>query len=210
MAMHQLEGVQGLRALFINCTQKRLPEISGTQELVDASAALMGRQGVTVDQIRLVEHEVPPGRWPDMAAHGWPGDEWPAIAERVADADIVVLAGPLWQGEASSVVDRCLERLAASAPRLDGRVRVAGCLLPGSEAGHQQCAMRILYALNQLGFAIPPRADGGWSDGGASTPLGAPREVDRSTATVTANLVALAALLQAGDGAPDAPTAGGA
>ena len=36
----------GLRALFINCTLKRSPEISNTQALVDASRALMERHGV--------------------------------------------------------------------------------------------------------------------------------------------------------------------
>ena len=38
-----------LRALFINCTLKRSPELSHTQGLVDISMEIMRRQGVTVD-----------------------------------------------------------------------------------------------------------------------------------------------------------------
>ena len=36
----------GLRAMFINCTLKRSPELSHTEGLVDASAAIMLKHGV--------------------------------------------------------------------------------------------------------------------------------------------------------------------
>ena len=38
-----------LRALFINCTLKRSPELSHTQGLADISVEIMRRQGVTVE-----------------------------------------------------------------------------------------------------------------------------------------------------------------
>ena len=38
-----------LRALFVNCTLKRSPELSNTQGLADLSIEIMRRQGVTVD-----------------------------------------------------------------------------------------------------------------------------------------------------------------
>ena len=68
-----------LRALFVNCTLKRSPERSHTQGLIDLSAELLRRQGVTVDQVRAIDHDIATGVWPDMAEHGWPSDEWPAI-----------------------------------------------------------------------------------------------------------------------------------
>ena len=36
----------GLKAMFINCTLKRSPELSHTEGLVDASAAIMFKNGV--------------------------------------------------------------------------------------------------------------------------------------------------------------------
>jgi hypothetical protein len=55
-----------LRALFINCTLKRSPEVSNTQGLMDISIEIMRRNGVEVDSIRAIDHEIatsaPPGR----------------------------------------------------------------------------------------------------------------------------------------------------
>ena len=41
-----------LRALFVNCTLKRSPDVSNTQGLADIAIAIMRRQGVTVDVVR--------------------------------------------------------------------------------------------------------------------------------------------------------------
>ena len=43
-----------LRALYVNCTLKRSPEVSNTQGLADRSIAIMRRNGVAVDVIRAV------------------------------------------------------------------------------------------------------------------------------------------------------------
>jgi hypothetical protein len=72
-----------LRALYINCTLKRSPEVSHTQALGDRSIAIMQRNGVTVDTIRAVDQRIATGVWPDMTEHGWEHDDWPAIHERV-------------------------------------------------------------------------------------------------------------------------------
>src|SRR5438552_4812344 len=84
-----------LRALFINCTLKRSPELSHTQGLVEISRAIMEKQGVAVDVVRAVDHDIATGVWPDMTEHGWATDEWPALyREKVLPADILVIAGP--------------------------------------------------------------------------------------------------------------------
>ena len=75
-----------LRALFINCTLKRSPELSNTQGLIDISESIMAAQGVIVETIRAVDHDVATGVWPDMTEHGWERDEWPAIFEKVRAA----------------------------------------------------------------------------------------------------------------------------
>lgn len=40
--------------------------------------------------------------------------------------------------------------------------RTGGALISGNEDGIKHCAMTILYALQHLGYAIPPQADAGW------------------------------------------------
>ncbi|MEA2168528.1 MAG: hypothetical protein QOF76_1828, partial [Solirubrobacteraceae bacterium] len=75
-----------LSALFINCTLKRSPEQSHTQGLADHAIDIMRTNGVAVETIRAVDHQIATGVWPDMTEHGWDADEWPAIYEQVLAA----------------------------------------------------------------------------------------------------------------------------
>ncbi len=154
-----------LSAFFINCTLKRSPEVSNTQGLMDISMEIMRRNGVAVECIRAVDHEIATGVWPDMTEHGWEVDEWPAIFEQVMAADILVLGMSIWLGEKSSVATQIIERLYGNSHLLndDGQYayygRVGGCLVTGNEDGVKHCAMNILYSLQHLGYTIPPQAD---------------------------------------------------
>src|ERR1700752_3390647 len=69
----------GLKATFVNCTLKKCPEVSNTQGLVDASADIMRKHGVEVEEIRFVDHDIATGVWPDMREHGWESDGWPEM-----------------------------------------------------------------------------------------------------------------------------------
>ena len=40
--------------------------------------------------------------------------------------------------------------------------RAGGCLITGNEDGIKHCSMSVLYALQHLGYVIPPQADAGW------------------------------------------------
>ena len=150
MTEQQSWDFSGIRALFINCTLKRSPEVSNTEGLVSASRALMERHGVVTESLRLVDLDVASGVWPDMTEHGWPFDDWPSVQKKVFAADILVLAGPIWLGDNSSVMKRCIERLYGSSHLLDrdGQYayygRVGGCLITGNEDGVKHCAMNIL------------------------------------------------------------------
>src|SRR5690348_17356033 len=84
-----------LRALVINCTLKRSPERSHTQGLIDRCTAIMVRNGVSVETLRAIDHDIATGVWPDMTEHGWATDAWPGIYEKVLAADVLVLAGPI-------------------------------------------------------------------------------------------------------------------
>ena len=140
-----------LRAVYVNCTLKRSPEVSHTQGLIDVSVAIMEANGVAVDQIRAVDYDIASGVYPDMTEHGWPSDDWPALYERVRAADIVVVCSPIWLGEKSSVCTRVIERLYGNSHLLNehGQYadygKVGGCLITGNEDGVKHCAMNILY-----------------------------------------------------------------
>ncbi|MFF7199553.1 MULTISPECIES: flavodoxin family protein [unclassified Streptomyces] len=206
----------GLRALVVNCTLKRSPEVSNTQGLIDKSRALMETQGVRVDVVRAVDHDIATGVWPDMTEHGWPSDEWPALYERVLAADILVLAGPIWLGDNSSVMKQVVERLYACSSLLNDRGqyayygRVGGCLITGNEDGVKHCAMNVLYSLQHLGYTIPPQADAGWIGEAGPGPSyldpgsGGPENdfTNRNVTFMTWNLMHLAAMIKRAGGIP--------
>lgn len=165
-----------LTALYVNCTLKRSPETSNTEGLIDRSRRVMEGAGARTSLIRAVDHDIATGVWPDMTEHGWESDQWPVLYSRIMDADILVLCGPIWLGDNSSVMKRVIERLYACSSLLNERGqyayygRVGGALITGNEDGVKHCAMNILYSLQHLGYAIPPQADAGWIGEAAPAP----------------------------------------
>jgi len=74
-----------LRALFLNCTLKRSPEMSHTQGLIDISKAIMEKNGISVEVIRPVDYDIAFGVSRDMTEHGWAKDDWPQIYQKVKE-----------------------------------------------------------------------------------------------------------------------------
>jgi len=205
-----------LSAIFINCTLKRSPDRSHTQGLMDVSAEIMRKQGVSVETIRAVDHDIATGVWPDMTEHGWDTDEWPALFDRVMAADILVLGTPIWLGDKSSVCAQVIERLYANSGQLNdaGQYayygRVGGCLVTGNEDGVKHIAMNVLYSLQHLGYVIPPQADAGWIGEVGPGPSyldagsGGPENdfTNRNTTFMTWNLMHLARMIKDAGGIP--------
>ena len=199
-----------LNALFINCTLKPSPELSHTQGLIEVSGGIMRKQGVRTETIRAVDHDIATGVWPDMTEHGAAADAWPQLYPKVLAADILVIAGPIWLGDNSSVTKRVIERLYGCSHLLNdaGQYayygRVGGCLITGNEDGIKHCAMNILYSLQHLGYAIPPQADAGWIGEAGPGPSyldpdsGGPENefTNRNTTFMTWNLLHLARMLK--------------
>src|SRR3546814_19623231 len=77
----------GLRAMFVNCTLKRSPEQSHTQGLADISMEITRRQGVSVELVRAIDHDIATGVWPDMTEHGRDRDDGPGIYDRLSAGD---------------------------------------------------------------------------------------------------------------------------
>jgi multimeric flavodoxin WrbA len=207
----------GLKALFINCTLKKSPEPSNTQGLVDASMKIMEKHGIKTELIRAVDHDIATGVYPDMRKQGWKKDEWPEIYKKhVKTADILVIAGPIWLGDNSSVTKMIIERLYANSGDLNKKGqydyygKVGGALITGNEDGIKHCAMNILYSLQHIGYTIPPAADAGWIGEAGPGPSyldkgsGGPENdfTNRNTTFMTWNLMHIAKMLKDNGGIP--------
>lgn len=210
-----------LKALFINTSLKREPTESHTKLLMNASAKIMKEQGVGVEHVHMLSHQIPPGIYPDMTDHGWDRDDWPILWEKVLEADILVIGTPLWLGEESSVCRVLIERLYGMSGELNAKGqsvyygKTAGCVITGNEDGIKHAAMTIGYALGHLGYTIPPQADCGWiGEAGPGPSYGDEKEggghvgfdnefTQRNTTIMTWNLMHLARMLKAAGGYPN-------
>ncbi len=157
-----------LSAVFVNCTLKKSPQKSHTETLMHVAGKIMRKEGVKVETIRLVDHEVASGIYPDMTQHGWDKDDWPQLFDQIIAADILVIGTPIWLGEKSSMAQKLIERLYAMSAETNQKGqyiyygKAGGCVITGNEDGVKHCAMGILYALQHIGYSIPPQADCGW------------------------------------------------
>ena len=206
-----------LKALYVNCTLKKSPELSHTQGLIDRSVSLMRAQGVKVDTIRFIDLDVATGIYPDMREHGWPTDAWlDEVWPLVDAADILVVGGPLWLGDNASITRKFIERLYAMSGMFNERGqyvfygKAAGALITGNEDGVKHAAMSILYSLQHIGYVIPPAADAGWIGEVGPGPSyldpgsGGPENdfTNRNTTFMTWNLLHMARILKDAGGIP--------
>lgn len=204
-----------LKTVFLNCTLKKSPGESHTGLLIEASRNIMDKQVVDTEVIRPIDHDIATGVWPDMREHGWETDEWPEIAEKIMDADILVLAGPIWLGDNSSQMKKVIERLYGSSSVLNEKGQYAyygkagGCLFTGNEDGVKHCAMNVVYSLQHIGYTVPPQADAGWIGEAGPGPSygekGAGLDNDftnRNTTFMTWNLLHTARMLKDNGGMP--------
>ncbi len=214
-----------LKAVFINCSLKKSPEVSHTQSLMDVSINIMKKEGVHVENIRFVDHDVASGVYPDMTKKGWNKDEWPELFGKISAADILVIGTPIWLGERSSQASKCIERLYGMSGEMNEKGqylyygKVGGCIITGNEDGVKHCAMGMLYALQHIGYSIPPQADCGWigevgpgpsygdtewQDKKLIRPVGFDSDfTNRNSTFMTYNLMHLAKILKEIGGYPD-------
>jgi multimeric flavodoxin WrbA len=210
----------GLKAIFFNGTLTKSPAPSHTDLLIKISTDIMNKHGVHTEVIRTVDHDIATGVYPDMREKGWEDDEWPELYKKVQEADILVLAGPIWLGDNSSQTKKIIERLYANSGELNEKGQYAyygkagGCLITGNEDGAKHCSMNVLYSLQHLGYVIPPQADAGWvgeSGPGASygdkdkngKTVGVTNDfTNRNTTFMTWNLMHIAKILKSAGGMP--------
>nr|WP_111299465.1 flavodoxin family protein [Paracoccus saliphilus] len=198
-----------LSAVILNCTLKRADTPSHTGRLLSVPAEIMRRNGIAVEEIRPVTLPIAFGVQPDMREHGWPQDAWPELWEKIAAAQILIVGTPIWLGEESSVCRLMIERLYGMSALLNDKGqssfygKVGGAVITGNEDGIKHCGMTILYALQHLGYTIPPQADCGWIGEAGPGPSygdnGAGIDNDftqRNTTIMTWNLMHMARMLK--------------
>ena len=205
-----------LKAIFINCSLKPSPQKSHTQGLMDVSIAILKKEKVKTEVIRLADYEVATGVQPDMTKEGAKTDDWPKLFRKIKAADILVIGTPIWLGERSSVATKLIERLYAMSAKQNKKGqyiyygKVGGCVITGNEDGVKHCAMGLLYALQHIGYSIPHQADCGWIGEVGPGPSYLDKEskaqdnefTNRNTTFMTYNLLHLAKMLKEQEGYP--------
>lgn len=205
-----------LKALFLNCTLKKSPNLSHTEQLMQLSQKIMEAVEVKTEIIRPVDHNIAFGVQPDMTEHGWENDEWPKIQKKVMDSNILIIGTPIWLGEKSSVATMVIERLYSFSGETNKQGqysyygRTGGCIVTGNEDGVKHCSMSVLYGLQHIGYTIPPQADAGWigevgpGKSYADEGSGGPENdfTNRNTTFMTWNLLHTAKMLADNNGLP--------
>ncbi|MET9089272.1 flavodoxin family protein [Streptomyces sp. NPDC004237] len=149
-----------MKALVINCTLKKSPEPSNTEELASQVAARLTKLGVRTEFVRAVDLDIAPG----VVTDAGDDDEWPRVHEQLLDAEILIVASPTWLGRPSSVAQRVLERMDAMMSETDDEDRpvaydrVAGVVVTGNEDGAHHVISEISGALADIGYTIPGQA----------------------------------------------------
>lgn len=154
-----------LKAIALNATLKASGgEPSSTDRMLALIASAMSKDGVETETIRLADFNIKPG----VSSDEGDGDDWPAIRQKVVDADILILGTPIWLGQPSSVSKRALERMDAFLEETDdaGRMvsygRVAAVAVVGNEDGAHHVCAELYQALNDVGFTIAANAVAYW------------------------------------------------
>jgi multimeric flavodoxin WrbA len=192
-----------LTCLAFNCSLKPHGE-SSTQLLLDQLVEQLARHGVTTEVVRAAALDIHPGTSGDAMG---PGDDWPALRQKVLDADIVVIGSPVWLGNPSSICRRVLERMDAFISETDDEGRMAlfgtvgGVVAVGNEDGAHAISAQVYQALADVGVTIPAGATTYWvGEAMGSTDYKdldeTPEAVADQTAVVATNLAHLARLLR--------------
>lgn len=194
---------QQLKAIALACSLTPSPDASSSELLASQILDEMAQHNVESKIVRIVDHDIKPGVQIDMGN----GDEWPIIRQQVMEADILLIATPIWVGHASSLAQRVIERLDAELGEMDdeGRLltydKVGIAAVVGNEDGAHKASADILQALAVLGFSIPAGGYNYWV-GEAMHKVDykdldkAPENVASNNKSVATNAVHLARLLK--------------
>ena len=150
-----------MKALFLNCTLKKSPETSNTEAFIDEAIKEFKTLNVETEKIRVIDHDVAFGTSSDEEN----GDEWPMILDKIKEADILIIATPIWRGDRSSVAKMVAERMDGiweEANEENGQYptfnKVGAVMVDGNEDGAKKAISSICFDLSEHGFTVPVNA----------------------------------------------------
>ena len=194
-----------LKAIALNCTLKSdSSESSSTDAMLAVLAEAFKDRDVEISRIvRVAALNIKPG----VTSNEGKGDDWPTLRKEILDHDILILGGPIWLGQISSIAKRVLERLNAFLSETDEKGRmpsynmVAVAAIVGNEDGAHFSSAQIFQALNDVGFTIPSVAACYWVGEAMSEDdfidlEHRPRKVTQTAKMVAGNAAHLAWLLK--------------
>lgn len=146
-----------LNVIALVCSLRTSADQSSSELMARQVLDEMSQYGATSTVIRVADHEIKHGVELDMGD----GDEWPRIRQQIMEADILLLATPIWLGHPASMTQKVLERLDAELSETDdqGRLqtygKVAVVAVVGNEDGAHKVSADLFQGLNDVGFTIP-------------------------------------------------------
>lgn len=150
-----------MKALFLNCTLKKSPEVSNTEAFINQAEKIFHELDVKTEIIRVVDYDVKFG----VSSDEGNGDEWPLIHEKVKEAEILIMATPIWRGDRGSVAKMVAERFDGvmnEGNDENGQYftynKVGGVMVDGNEDGAKKAISSITFDLSEHGFSVPVNA----------------------------------------------------
>lgn len=150
-----------MKAIFLNCTLKKSPKTSNTQAFIDNAIDIFNTLDIKCETVRVVDHNIKFGVTSDEGD----GDDWPKILNKIYDAEILIIASPLWRGDRSSIAKMIGERMDGIMEEGNDKNgqyptynKVAGVMIDGNEDGAKNAIASILMDLSEQGFSIPANA----------------------------------------------------
>lgn len=109
-----------VKAIALTCSLRASPADSSSDLLANQVLDELKQHDVESELIRVADHDILPGVQIDMGN----GDEWPAIRQKIIEADILLIATPTWVGHPSSLAQKVIERLDAELAETDDQGRL--------------------------------------------------------------------------------------
>lgn len=153
-----------MKAVILNCSLKPSNQTSNTDTLLKEFIDVFRKNGIETETVRIVDYRIAFGVEADIGA----GDQWALIAEKIEQADNLLVGTPLWIGEKSSVAKMVLERISGSGSETNEKGqpiyynKVAGAVVTGNEDGAKHAGRDIFFGLGHYGFSLPPNPLAYW------------------------------------------------
>lgn len=148
---------ENLKAVALVCSLNPSPTESSSELIAAQVLEELKHHDVEGVSIRVADHTIKHGVTVDMGS----GDDWPSIRTQILDADVLVIATPIWMGHPASYTQMVLERLDADIAETDDSGKpimydkVAIVAVVGNEDGAHKVSADVMQGLNDVGFTIP-------------------------------------------------------